>query len=241
VSGPGELVSVIIPVYNGARFLPEAIANILGQNYPSLEIVVIDDGSTDDIDAVVAAIPVEVQYVKQENAGPAAARNRGIKETSADLIAFLDVDDLWPENVLGLLAETLEQNRQYDAVRGFAQLMAPNKETGRFEHIGNPKESYPYYIGAGLYRRSAFQNVGLFDAALKFAEDTDWFARALEKKLKIAQLDQVTLLVRRHGHNMTQGKSLVELNALRVFKKTLDRQRAEKPQALRKAERTECR
>jgi hypothetical protein len=227
------LVSVIVPVYNGARFLPGAIANILGQNYPSVEIIVVDDGSTDDIDAVVQALPVDVRYFKQENAGAASARNRGIKDASAELIAFLDVDDLWPEGVLGLLVDTLKQNPQYDVVRGFAQLMAQNEETGSFEYIGNPKESYPYYIGAGLYRRSAFQLVGLFDADLKFAEDTDWFTRARERRLNLEQLGQVTLLVRRHDHNMTRGKSLVEVNTLRVFKKTLDRQRAEPASAAR--------
>jgi glycosyltransferase involved in cell wall biosynthesis len=220
------LVSVIIPVYNGARFLPEAIANILGQSYPSLEIIVVDDGSTDDLDAVVAALPIALRYLKQGNAGPAAARNRGIEEASAELIAFLDVDDLWPENVLGPLVQTLAQNPQYDAVRGFAQLMAANKDTGRFEPIGDPRDCYPYYIGAGLYRRSAFQNVGLFDPELRFAEDADWFARAREKKLKIVQLDRVTLLVRRHDRNMTRGRSPAELNPVRVFKKALDRRRA---------------
>jgi hypothetical protein len=221
------LISVIIPVYNGARFLPEAIANILGQNYPSIEIIVIDDGSTDDIDAVVAALPVEVRYFKQENAGAAAARNRGIKDASAELIAFLDVDDLWPEGVLELLVKILEQNPQYDVARGFTQLMASDEETGHFEYIGNPEESFPYSIGHGLYRRSAFEKVGLFDVGLKFGEDTDWFIRARGKGLKIEQLDQITLLVRRHDHNMTRGKSLVEVNTLRVFKKILDRQRAE--------------
>jgi hypothetical protein len=221
------LVSVIIPIYNGARFLPYAIANILGQNYPSLEIIVVDDGSTDDIDAVVEALSVDVRYFKQENSGAAAARNRGIKDASGDIIAFLDVDDLWPENNLAFLVDRLTQNPRCDLVRGFAQLMAVGPATGSFEYIGNPKESFPYYIGAGLYRRSAFQKVGLFDAELKFAEDTDWFTRAREKRLKIEQLEQVTLLVRRHDNNMTRGKSLVELNMLRVFKKALDRQRGE--------------
>ena len=221
------LVSVIIPVYNGARFLPDAIANILGQNYPSLEIIIVDDGSTDDIDEVVEALPVEVRYFKQENAGAAAARNRGIKDASAELITFLDVDDLWPANVLGLLVQRLMQNPQYEVVRGFAQLMALQEDTGQFEYIGNPKETFPYSIGHGLYRRSAFQKVGLFDVGLRFGEDSDWFIRAREKGLKIEQLDQITLLVRRHDHNMTRGKSLVELNTVRVFKKVVERQRAE--------------
>jgi glycosyltransferase involved in cell wall biosynthesis len=221
------LVSVIIPVYNGARFLPDAIASILKQNYPSIEVIVVDDGSADDIDAVVAALPVEVRYFKQQNAGAAAARNRGIKDASAELIAFLDVDDLWPEGVLELLVKILEQNPLYDVVRGFAQLMALSKNNGHFEYICSPKEAFPYSVGHGLYRRSAFQKVGLFDVELKFGEDQDWFIRAREKGLKIEQLDQVTLLVRRHDRNMTRGKSVVELNTLRVLKKILDRRRAE--------------
>ena len=222
-----RIVSVIIPVHNGARFLPEAIANIIRQNYASVEIIVVDDGSDDDIDAAVQDLPVDVRFFKQKNAGAGAARNRGIKDASGDLIAFLDVDDLWPENNLGLLADTLLQNPDCDVVHGFAQLMAVSATTGQFEYVGNPGESFPYYIGAGLYRRAAFQKVGLFDAELKFGEDTDWFARARECGLLIEKLEQVTLFVRRHDHNMTRGKSLVELNTLRVFKKTLDRKRAE--------------
>jgi glycosyltransferase involved in cell wall biosynthesis len=221
VSGTGELASAIIPVHNGARFLPDAIANVLGQNYPSLEIIVVDDGSTDDIDVVVASLQIDLRYLKQENAGPAAAGNRGIKEALADLIAFLDVDDLWPENVLGLLVQTLEQNLQYDAVRGLRSSWRRTKKPD----VSNI--SAVRGIISVLYRRRTFQNVGLFDAALKFAEDTDWFARARDKKLKIAQLDRVTLLVRRHDHNMTRGESPAELNPLRVFKKTLDPKQAE--------------
>jgi glycosyltransferase involved in cell wall biosynthesis len=109
---------------------------------------------------VVGALPIDIRYLKQENPGAAAARNHGIMEASAELIAFLDVDDLWPENVLGPLVRTLEQNPQYDAVRGFAQIMALNKKTGRFEFIefiGNPKESYPYYIGTGSIAGQRFK------------------------------------------------------------------------------------
>jgi hypothetical protein len=220
------LVSVIIPVYNGANFLHEAIANVLAQNYPALEIIVVDDGSTDDIEAAVRQLPVDVRLFRQDNVGAAAARNRGIKDTSGEFIAFLDVDDLWSEGNLPMLASILVEAPELDLAHGRAQLMVRNAETGIYEYVGNPNESFPYYIGAGLYRRRAFERVGLFDTELHFAEDTDWFNRAAEQNLAIERLDMVTLHVRRHGANMTAGKSLLELNALRVFKKALDRRRA---------------
>jgi GT2 family glycosyltransferase len=100
---------------------------------------------------------------------------------------------------------------------------SPTESPGAY--LGDPREAFPYYIGAGLYRRRVFQSVGLFDTSLQYGEDHDWFLRARESGARIVHLDDVTLFVRRHEGNMTRGKSLVELNALRVFKKMLDRHR----------------
>jgi hypothetical protein len=225
VAAPRPLISVVVPVYNGTNFLPEAIDNVLSQRYPALEIIVVDDGSTDAIDEAVGRLPVDVRFFKQENGGAASARNRGIKDVSGEFIAFLDVDDLWPENTLNCLVDVLLRDPDLDAVRGYGQLARWIGESGRLEYIGNPREAFPDYIGACLYRRAAFTKVGLFDADLQFGEDIDWFTRARECGLRIERLDQVTLFVRRHDQNMTRGKSMIELNALRVFKKTLDRRR----------------
>ena len=217
------LVSVILPIYNGARFLPAAVANVLAQGYPSIEIIVVDDGSTDDIADVIPALPVDVRYFRQDNAGPAAARNRGVRDSSGAYIAFLDVDDLWPAGTLPSMVRRLMEDPDRAAVHGRAQLF--RDDHGRQEFLGNPAESFPFYIGAGVYRRSAFEAVGLFDPDLRFGEDTDWFHRAKERNAPILEVDEVTLLVRRHEGNMTRGKSLLELNTLRLFKKALDRQR----------------
>jgi hypothetical protein len=220
------LVSVVVPVHNGAVFLHEAIANISGQGYPALEIIVVDDGSTDAIDAAVARLPVEVRYLKQPKSGASAARNRGIKEASGDFVAFLDVDDLWPANNLPLQVDRLLDRPELLVVRGYAQLMAKGLHSDRFDYVGNPEEAFGDYIGAGVYRRAAFAAIGLFDESMDFSEDTDWFNRARERGLPIERLERVTLLVRRHGKNMTWGKNMIELNALRAFKKSLDRKRA---------------
>ena len=219
------LVTVVMPVWNGARFVAEAVDNVLSQNYPSLEIIVVDDGSTDDTADAVRKLPTDVRYFRQENSGPAAARNRGIRDSSGDLIAFLDVDDLWSEDHLQLLVRELMERPELDLVRGHAQLMTwvPARDT--YVYTGNPEEAFPYYIGAGVYRKRVFDRVGLFDRTLRFGEDTDWYTRAQEKGARMERLDLVTLLVRRHGENMTEDRREIELSMLRVFKKALDRKR----------------
>jgi hypothetical protein len=219
------LVSVVIPVHNGARFIAESVGSILRQDYRALEIIVVDDGSSDGLEEAVSRLPVDVRYLKQENAGPAAARNRGIRNASGELLAFLDVDDLWPEHNLQTLVELMTADPDREILQGFAQLMQVAADGGKYEFIGNPGESFPDSVAAGLFRREVFEKVGLFDEGLWFGEDRDWFNRARERGLNILRVEQVTLLVRRHDANMTRGKTGLELNELRVMKKVLDRRR----------------
>jgi GT2 family glycosyltransferase len=228
-SASSPLVTVIIPAWNAARFLPEAIENILSQNYPALEIIVVDDGSTDNTAAVVKDLPCDVRYFRQENSGPAAARNRGIRDSSGDLIAFLDSDDLWSEDHLQLLVRAMMDQPELDVVHGHAQILTYVPASGSYVYTGNPEEAFPYYIGAGLYRKRVFEKVGVFDRTLRFGEDTDWYTRAQEKGARTERLDFVTLLVRRHGENMTEDRREIELSMLRVFKKALDRKRTPDP------------
>jgi len=222
------VVSVIIPVFNGEPFIREVVENILSQGYPSLEIIIIDDGSTDKTRDIVEQLPTEIRYFYQDNHGPATARNKGVIEATGEFVAFNDVDDLWPKNNLPMLVKELLQDEEIDVIHGYAQLAHYTDATREYEYSGNPAESFPYSIGAALFRRSAFTKVGLFDPTLLFGEDTDWFTRAQELKLPIRRLEAVTLIVRRHGRNMTCNKTTVELNSLRVFKKSLDRMRTRK-------------
>lgn len=220
------VVSVIVPVFNGEQFIREAVENIISQDYPSSEIIIIDDGSTDGTADIIKQLPYEVRYFNQENNGPAAARNKGIKEAMGEYIAFLDADDLWPKNNLFILVEALSRDKDIEVVQGHGQLACRNPETRTYEYSGSPRGLFPYYIGAALYRRSAFTKVGLFDPTLRYGEDSDWFMRARELKIGIKRLEDITLIVRRHGKNMTYGRSPAELNQLRVIKKGLDRMRA---------------
>lgn len=221
------LVSVIVPVHNGEKFIEEAVDNILSQNYPALEIIIVNDGSTDHSGEIIKNLEIDIRYFDRHNAGPSVARNTGIKDASGKYVAFLDVDDLWPENNLHLLVQEMENNPQTEVVRGFAQLFR-TREDGEKEYLGNPKESYRYYIGAALYRRSVFTKAGLFDPSLVFGEDTDWYNRSVEKNISTKWLEEITLFVRRHGENMTEGKTMAELNRFKTIKKAIDRKRNHK-------------
>ena len=99
-------VSVIIPVYNGKKFIEEAIKSVFMQNYDPMEIIVVDDGSTDDTSCIVQSFK-DVRYIYQPNQGVAAARNTGIHNSRGELIAFLDADDYWPSNKLDLQVDCL--------------------------------------------------------------------------------------------------------------------------------------
>jgi len=96
------LVSVVIPVFNGERYLRDAVQSVLDQRYAPLEIIIVDDGSTDGTATVAQSLPEAVSYLHHTNQGPAAARNRGIEQARGGLIAFADADDLWPPAKLEL-------------------------------------------------------------------------------------------------------------------------------------------
>jgi GT2 family glycosyltransferase len=219
------LVSVIIPVADGLAFLPEAIASVLDQDYPAIEIIVVDDGVDPTIRDCVAALPVQVRLLpKRSNGGAADARNTGIRAASGEIIAFLDVDDLWAPGKLAAQVEWLATNPHVDVVTGSAQTFRNSGSNDEHRFVGSPAEGYKYYVGAALFRKRAFDDVGLFDAGLRLGEDTDWFARA-GAKIAIAHLETVVLLVRRHETNTTAMKSVPDRIPIRLARNALLRKR----------------
>lgn len=226
------LVSVIIPVFNGERFLREAVqsvreaVHVLHRKYSDVEIIIVDDGSTDGTANVARSLPETVRYLHQPNQGPAAARNRGIEHAQGSLIAFADADDLWPADKLELQLPYLIRDAKIEIVMGrIQQVLLSRTFDGqtRAEEFAEP--AFSVNLGSAVIRKSVFERVGLFDETMRYSEDVDWFMRAREGGAEIVTIDAVTLFYRRHEQNMTRGKSTSELNVLKALKRSLDRRR----------------
>ncbi len=220
------LVSVVIPAHNAAQQLAATVASVLAQDYPAIEIIVVDDGSIDGIGEAVRALPVEVRFLKQGHSGAAAARNRGIRECSGDLLTFLDAGNLWPEGSLETMIGLTAADRNCDIVRGIDRLMEPHTD-GRHAKAAVAGDSLPPSPASAIYRRAVFETIGLFDPASRFGEDSAWFNRARGHGLKLRQLEQVTLLIRRPDLSGADAASPQEANTLRALKDALDRQRTD--------------
>ena len=223
---PQPLISVIVPVFNGLSYLPDAIASIVRQDHAKLEIIVVDDGVIADIEAVVGTLPVPVRLLRKRNGGAADARNTGIRAASGDLIAFLDVDDLWPDGALAMSLEWLNEHPDSDVVIGQSQLLCRSEPDGPFRFAGNPAETFRYSIGAALFRRRAFDRNGLFDPLLRLAEDTDWFSRAADGGITVDHIPHVALHVRRDTANTTFGRTTADRIPLQLARNALHRKRS---------------
>ena len=223
-------IGAVVPVFNGAAVLGDSIASIRAELGPEDEIVVVDDGSTDDSPDVVRRLidapGTPLRLVRQPNRGPAAARNAGVAALRAPLIAFLDADDHWPAGRTAALRRRLDRPVPCDAVFGRTRLVVrdPTDPLCR-QVVQDPAPALPALIPAGLFRRDCFQALGGFDESLRFGEDLDWFLRALEAGQKIVIIDQVTLDYHLHDGNMTRDRPSVHRSAASALARSLARRR----------------
>lgn len=218
-------VSVVIPTYNRARFLGAAVASVRAQTYPCAEIVIVDDGSTDDTAQVVAGLGERIRHVRQANAGPAAARNRGIEESRGDLVAFLDTDDRWLPEKLAKQVDILQRD---PAVALVCADMTIVDETGQvqvasnFEHRGMqaffsgleghaipdaPRRLLEVnFVNTStvLARREVLQSLGGFDPRLRYGEDLELWLR-IAAKHGVACVASVQEVRVEHATNVTKS------------------------------------
>jgi glycosyltransferase involved in cell wall biosynthesis len=225
-AGVENLVSVIVPVFNAASFLPQAIASIDRQAYSPFEIIVVDDGSTDNSAEVARNLPSVSSYFRQENQGPSAARNLGLKHARGEFIAFLDADDEWPVGKLDLQIGRLRAEPQLDVVLGRIQYISlPGAEDIDIAFETEDRTLTHVHLGSGVYRAPVFERVGLFEESLRYSEDVDWFMRAREEDISMVILGDVTLLYQLHAGNMTRHMKSERSNLATVMRLSLERGR----------------
>jgi glycosyltransferase involved in cell wall biosynthesis len=223
---PEPLVSVVLPIWNGERYLAEAIESVLGQSHPSVELVIVDDGSTDGGPELAASYP-EVKLIRQENRGVAAARNRGVSESTGDLLAFIDQDDVYAPEKLELQVAELE--RRPDAgvcVCVMEFVLEPGCELPEWV---NPKllglEVPSWQLGCLLIRREAFDRVGPFDTSYRWCSDADWFVRMRDGGVRDTVIDDVLMRYRIHESNDSGTTNGMWSEQLRVFRSSVHRKR----------------
>jgi len=220
-------VSVVIPTYNSARYLTEAIDSVLAQSFKDFEVLVIDDGSTDETESLIQRYGAEVRYVRQQNSGVAIARNRGIEQSRGRYVSFLDADDTWSASKLERQLAAMSENRQYricySAFTVVASDLAPIgvtrscRQADALEDLllrGNVVATPSTVMG----ERSLFIEAGGFDPALSQCADWDMWVR-LAALSDFLYVDEPLVNYRQHGENMSRDATLLERDSLRVLEK----------------------
>ena len=220
-------VSVIIPTYNSARYLVEAVDSVLAQSYKEFEILVIDDGSTDETPAVMKKYGPPVRYIRQKNGGVSAARNKGIEESTGLYVAFLDADDTWLPNKLERQISELRAHQNYRfCYSDFIPVTSDLEplEVDRLDPQGTALEDLLLRgnvvgsICTVLCDRALFDVVGGFDLSLSQCADWDMWVR-LARVTDFLYLDDRLVTYRKHDTNMSGNPELLELDSILVLEK----------------------
>lgn len=211
-------VSVVIPAYNAALYLADALASVRAQTVPPRETIVVDDGSTDGTGAIAEGSGVVV--ISRENGGPAVARNTGIQVSSGDLIAFLDADDMWEPRKLEVQQIYLDANPDASIVFCHHRYQLENEDRLPWHAF---TEAAPGSRGSPLpsswmVRRRVFDDVGLFDPDYRIGEDLNWLMRARDGGHEPRMIEQVLAVRRLHGENLTTDLAASQRAMFRVLR-----------------------
>jgi glycosyltransferase involved in cell wall biosynthesis len=220
-----RLVSVIIPSYNYAKFVPDAVESVLAQTYSTLEVIVVDDGSTDDTQEVLKnRFGDRIRILYQENKGLPAARNTGIRNATGEFVALLDADDWWLPTKLEKQMAVMEREPAVGVV--YCGSLRVNLETGssyetpcRPDVRGDVRQKLLYSncvagsASAALIRRELFDKAGLFDETLKSAEDWDMWIR-LSRHTHFDFVPE--LLIRYRLHNCQMSSKLTTMHRYQI-------------------------
>lgn len=224
-----NIISIIIPVYNGEKYIAAAIQTCLAQDYAMKEIIVIDDGSTDKTADIVDEFSNHVIYVYQENKGLGAARNHGVRVATGAFIAFLDSDDLCAENRVSSQHQQWWLHREEDPVvfSDIQQFICPSLSAEECAKLILTKEILAGYCGSGLFlSKKRFVEIGDFFEKKQVGEFIEWYQRVLLRNITVRKVPQVLTYRRVHLNNMGRQREIYQRNYyLKILKSGLDQRR----------------
>jgi glycosyltransferase involved in cell wall biosynthesis len=221
----GGLVSVVIPFFESAAYLAEAIESVLGQTYRRHELILVDDGSTDDGPAVAERFATRATLVRQANLGVGPARNAGLALATGDLIAFLDADDLWAPTKLERQVAALQADAGLDGVMTMVEeFLSPELDPATAPLRPVPGARPGAIPSALMVRRSAMDRVGRFNDS-QAGQWADWYGRFVDAGLRAATLPQVLVRRRLHMTNLGYVHRAERGVVLHALKASLDRRR----------------
>lgn len=219
------LVSVILPLYNGERFLESTVNSVRRQTYSRWELIVVDDGSTDGSAGRAASFP-DVRLLRRDHGGVARARNIGIEAASGDLIAFIDQDDAWEPEKLELQVEYLQGHPKKGFVIGLQKMVLGEGVSRPLwlkpELLEGPQPGY--LPSALLVRRSVFEHIGFFKEDIETASDSDWFFRAKDAGIESGHLNRLLVVRLIHHSNHSHSRETTR-DLFRVVRDSMRRQR----------------
>jgi len=221
---PLPLVSIIIPTFNRAHYLLEAINSIFAQNYKNIEIIIVDDGSTDNTSKIINLHNKQLHYIYQENGGQAAARNKGIAIAKGKYLAFLDSDDLWTSNKLHKQIRYMQKHPEVKILFGLVQQFC--EEKFRTQYKNEIDKSQPGLIaGTLLIEKSTFLDIGYFKTNWEVGEFIEWFDRAKNMGYTYHLLDEILMKRRLHDQNIGLTKSTGPNNFAQILRESLRKKR----------------
>ncbi len=210
------LVSVIIPTYNSAHYIVEALESVFEQTFQDFEIIVIDDGSIDGTGEVLKKYGERIRFLFQDNGGPASARNRGIRIARGEYIAFLDADDIWLptklEKQVGLFHQSEHLGMVTTGVCSFDEKGVFGFSTNKRKILMEGDIARNIFLRSNvgtptvMVRKEIFDNIGSFEENIRQAEDDNMWIR-IAAHYEVALIDEVLIKVRNHPHRMTLNKS----------------------------------
>jgi glycosyltransferase involved in cell wall biosynthesis len=221
-------VSVIIPIHNSGKYLREAIDSVLAQRYSPLEVLVVDDGSSDNGPESASSYGLQVRVIAIPHRGHPAARNAGVAASTGDFLAFLDADDLWTANKIELQLQAFAADPSLDLVFGHMQnfISLDLTEEERAKIKCNSTVLPGLLQGSMLARRGSFERVGPFAEERKMGDFLDWYGRATLGNLNMLMLPETLVRRRIHLANFQRTHKHLRRENLLVLKKLLDLRRA---------------